>query len=45
MADDEVQAAADRIAELLPDKPVEQQPKAKLPYARSYLKAAWWGFD
>ena len=45
MADDELQAAADRIAELLPDKPVEQQPKAKLPYARSYLKAAWWGFD
>jgi len=45
MADNALKAAADRIAELLPDDPVERRPKAKLPYARSYLKAARWGFD
>ena len=44
MSDEQLRAAADRIAELEPAKP-DNRPKAKLPKARSYLKAATWGFD
>jgi hypothetical protein len=48
MTDDEPQAAADRMAELERSGIYDEllaRAKAKLPGARSYLRAAKWGFD
>ena len=43
MADDEIKAAAVRIAALMDD--LAERPRTKLPQARHYLKAARWGFE
>jgi hypothetical protein len=43
MADDELEAAAVRIAALMDD--LAERPRTKLPQARHYLKAARWGFE
>ena len=43
MADDELEAAAVRIAALMDD--IAERPRTKLPQARHYLKAARWGFE
>jgi hypothetical protein len=43
MTDDELRTAAARLDEVEPPAP-DNTPKAKLPTARSYLKAARWGF-
>ena len=45
MADDELKAAASKFAELDDDEQRQPQPpQEKLPSARSYLRAARWGF-
>jgi hypothetical protein len=46
MTDDDLRAAAAKFAELDDDEQrLPELPKEKLPRARSYLRAARWGFD
>ena len=42
MTDDELKAAAARLGVIDPSAP-DSRPEAKLPSARSYLRAATWG--